>query len=132
MARPVQRQLRRRWRDDVPTVPTSWHIAGTGDFNGDGRDESCGASNGRSPNGSARTMAASRSTDANTLARSPTAGRSPRTGDFNGDGRDESCGARTNGAVTDWLGQANGGFVDKAPRQAGLDSQWHLQPADIF
>ena len=41
-------------------IPNAWQIVGTGDFNGDGRDDSCGeGATARSPNGWRRAVAAS-------------------------------------------------------------------------
>ena len=43
------------------------------------------------------------------------AGKSQATGDFNGDGRDDLLWRNTDGTVTEWLGQANGGFASNGP-----------------
>ena len=43
----------------------------------------------------------------------PTSWHIAGTGDFNGDGRDDILWRNDTGAVTNWLGQANGGFVEQ-------------------
>ena len=51
------------------------------------------------------------------------------TGDFNGDGRDDVLWRNIDGRMTDWLGQANGGFVDNfANSYATVGTQWQIQP----
>lgn len=99
------------------TIDPSWSVVGTGDFNGDGRDDLLlRTADGTvtdwlgQPNGTFRTNAAA--TYPVELAWS-VAG----TGDFNGDGRDDVLWRHANGTVTDWLGQADGTFrgnFDKA------------------
>ena len=94
-------------------VPTSWQVVGTGDFNGDGRDDILWrntdgtvsnwlgtASGGFTPN------------DTNAARFVPTSWTVVGTGDFNGDGRDDILWRNDNGQLSNWLGQANGGFVN--------------------
>ena len=83
----------------IVAAPTSWNVAGTGDFNGDGRDDilwrnDVGA---MSPIGSARPMAASSRTP-NAAYQLPTNWQIAGTGDFNGDGRDDIMWRNENGA----------------------------------
>ena len=53
------------------------------------------------------------------------------TGDFNGDGRIDILWRNDNGALTDWLGTASGGFVDNALHAyAPGATNWHIQPHD--
>ena len=116
-------------------VPTSWHVAGTGDFNGDGRDDILwrhddgtradwlGAANGGFiDNG------------ANSLTSVPaTPGTSPGTGDFNGDGRDDILWRHDDGRMTDWLGPANGGFIDNAANALTVvPTLWHIADTGDF
>ena len=95
-------------------MDSSWHVVGTGDFNGDGIDDILwrndngivgewdgqsdgsfvGDGNANIPVGNDRQIAG--------------------TGDFNGDGRADILWRGTDGTITDWLGQANGGFVDNS------------------
>jgi hypothetical protein len=54
-------------------------------------------------------------------------------GDFNGDGRDDIVWRNDNGAFSDWLAQANGGFVSNhAVASFQVDPSWTLQSPDIF
>ena len=116
------------WR----TLPTSWQVAGVGDFNGDNRDDiawqrSDGAFTiwlGQSNGGFA-------SNDANAWAMLPTSWHVEATGDFNGDGRDDIVWRNSNGAFTNWLGQANGGFLSNDPNAwSTLTGAWHVQDQD--
>jgi len=104
----------------LEVVNTQWQIAGTGDFNGDGRMDvlwhrADGAltdwlgtgSGGFSPNG------------ANELEVVDPQWQIAATGDFNADGKDDILWRRTDGTITDWLGTANGSF---AP--SGDDKVW--------
>ena len=67
----------------------SWNVVGTGDFNGDGRDDLLwrDANGTGRPNGSARSTAASAATELRTPGRHPDSWHVNGTGDFNGDGR---------------------------------------------
>ncbi len=92
---------------------TDWTVAGTGDFNGDGRDdillrqdggqltEWLGTADGSFTDNSAN--ASIFFTPEWTIA---------GTGDFNGDGRDDFLLRNDAGWFTNWLGTANGGFVN--------------------
>jgi hypothetical protein len=104
-----------------------WHIVGTGDFNGDGRDDVLWRN------------------DAGTIANwlgQPDGGfiGNPNfyatlsndwqivgVGDFNGDGGDDIALRHSDGTVTDWLGQVDGGLssnIAHANSMVGLD--WHV------
>ena len=71
---------------------------------------------------------------ANAYHNADTAGMSPATGDFNGDGRDDVLWRNDNGTVTDWLGQADGGFRRQRRYCPGTMSRtrWHVQPFDYL
>lgn len=114
-------------------VPLDWQVVGTGDFNGDGRDDNLwrnqagvvtdwlGQSNGG--------FAGNHSNAAVGVALEWVV---VLTGDFNGDGRDDILWRNENGAVTNWLGQVNGGFVgNHANALIGVPFEWQVQP-DVF
>ncbi len=94
-------------------VPLAWKIAGTGDFNGDGRadivwrndngqlSEWLGTSNGGLiDNGGIVNQFV------------PTAWKIMGTGDFNADGFSDVLWRNDNGQLSQWLGSANGGLID--------------------
>jgi len=91
-----------------------WTIAGTGDFNGDGRADILWQQQGSGVVASWMGQQDGRFV-ANTLRFE---GGGPwtivGTGDFNGDGRQDVLWRNRDGTVTDWLGQANGGFTSNA------------------
>ena len=109
-------------------VPTDWKVAGTGDFDGDGRDDIVwrhdsglftnwlGSANGGFVNN-----------HANSAATVPTDWKIMATGDFNGDGRVDLLWRHDGGTITDWLGTANGGFVNNHANAAKiLPTEWHI------
>jgi hypothetical protein len=115
-------------------LPTSWRIEGTGDFNGDGRDDLVW----RNDNGAFTTWLAQPnggfvSNDANSWAVLPTSWQVVETGDHNGDGRDDILWRNSNGAFTNWLAQGNGSFVSNdANSWSVLPTSWHVQGPDTF
>jgi hypothetical protein len=61
----------------------------------------------------------------------PTSWHINGVGDFNGDGRDDVLWRNDNGTLTDWLGQANGSFV-QSPASYAMPNTWHVQPDDLW
>ena len=94
-------------------IPNEWTIAGTGDFNGDGRDDIFWRhDNGTVTNWLGTGNGGFVGNDGAIFRAVPTSWNVAATADFNGDGRDDILWRDTNGAVTDWLATAGGGFAD--------------------
>ena len=111
-------------------VDNSWHIAGTGDFNGDGRtdilwrNDSGRVTDWLGQSGSGGFVSNFANADANAGLDWHISG----TGDYNGDGRSDILWRNDNGDVTDWLGQAGGGFVSNfGNAYYHIDNSWHVQ-----
>jgi hypothetical protein len=107
------------YTNSVVNIPTNWHIAGIGDFNGDGRDDILWREDGGltidwlgQANGSFA------DNYLNSIVNIPNNWTIEGIGDFNGDGRDVILWRDDAGLVVDWVGQANGGFVDNYSNSA--------------
>jgi hypothetical protein len=89
-------------------VPVDWHVAGTGDFNGDGRADILW----RNDNGTTTdwfgTGTGGFTTANNWTGTPPTNWHVAGTGDFNGDGRADILWRNDAGIITDWLSTASG------------------------
>ena len=109
-------------------VPTSWHIVGTGDFNGGGRDDilwrnddgtitdwiaNAGGSGGFTPS-TRFSMTVSN------------AWHVVGVGDFNGDTRDDILWRNDDGTITDWLSNANGTFSASTTFSTYVPTDWHV------
>jgi FG-GAP repeat len=57
----------------------------------------------------------------------PTSWHIAATGDFNGDGRDDILWRNDSGDLTNWLGQADGGFANNANASTWVPTNWHVQ-----
>jgi serralysin len=94
-------------------APAEWQIAGTGDFNGDGKHDILWRHNsGTVTNWLGSNTGGFAYNDANIFTYAPTEWQIAGTGDFNGDGNDDILWRHTSGTVTDWLGTNAGGFTD--------------------
>ena len=119
-------------------VPTSWHVVGTGDFNGDGKDDVLW----RNDNGSFTEWLANAngtggltSNDASAFTNVPTSWHVAGTGDFNGDGKDDIIWRNDNGSFTEWLakGDGSGGFTSNdANAWNNVPSNWHVADVGDF
>ena len=57
----------------------------------------------------------------------------PSSGDFNGDGRSDILWRHDNGTITNWLGQANGGFVGNAVNASiNVSNAWQVDGVGDF
>ncbi|URD60440.1 FG-GAP-like repeat-containing protein [Sphingomonas sp. KRR8] len=111
-------------------LASSWHVAGTGDFNGDGRaDVLLRSDTGQITNwlGQADgTFLSNHQTASYVL---PAGWTTSAIGDFNGDGRSDLLLRNTDGMVTEWLGQANGGFSWNSAATYALATGWVVEGA---
>ena len=111
-------------------VDSSWHIVGTGDFNGDGISDVLWQ------NGSGAIMdwlgQADGTFSGNGLSFTTALDSSwhvVQTGDFNGDGRADILLRSDNGTVIDWFGQSNGTFVsNQGILHTQVPGDWYVQP----
>jgi len=109
-------------------LTNDWRIAGTGDFNGDGRGDILW----RHINGTVTDWLGTASGGftgnfANANLALTTEWQIAGTGDFNGDGYDDILWRHANGTVTDWLGQADGGFTGNfANANLALTNDWQI------
>jgi len=110
-------------------VDSSWKVAATGDFNGDGRTDILWQNiDGTITDWLAQANGSFVGNLSNANNHVDAGWQVAGTGDFNGDGIDDILWRNTSsGNVTDWLGQPNGGFVgntDAAWNNASLS--WHI------
>lgn len=117
-------------------VPADWQVAGIGDYNGDGkadilwRNTSSGAlSNWLYAGGSGgQTFTVN---DSNAMAQVPLDWRVVGTGDYNGDGRDDVLWRHVDGALSNWLGTATGGWTindANAFAMVPASNNWVVEP----
>ena len=92
-------------------VSANVQIAGTGDFNGDGRSDILWRASDGTVTEWLGQANGSFTTNANVSKLVDASWHIVGTGDFNGDGRDDILWTNDGGRVTDWLAQADGSFV---------------------
>lgn len=114
-------------------VGTDWHVVGTGDFNGDGRDDILWRSDsGALSNWLGAANGGFAPNDGNAYTQVGTEWRVDSIGDFNGDGMDDILWRSDSGALSDWLGTSTGEFT---PNDSAAFTQvsvtWQVQPMEI-
>jgi glucose/arabinose dehydrogenase len=118
---------------DLGVVPTSWSIAGTGDFNGDGyADILWHNSNGNT----SIWLMTSNGTQIQVLSTTgfggvPTSWNIALTGDFNGDGKSDIFWRNSNGDTSIWFMTVSGTHVQvlSASDLGGVPTSWLVQNA---
>lgn len=115
-------------------VPTSWSVAGTGDFNGDGHDDILWRdSSGALTDWLGTANGGFTSNWANAGTNVPTDWTVVGTGDFNGDGRTDVLWRNSAGVVTDWLSTESGGFNPNwANASFGVPVSWTIAGTGDF
>ena len=109
----------------------AWNVVGTGDFNGDGRDDLLlRHDNGTVTEWLGQPVGSAGSFFSNHLAATyalPAGWNVAGTGDFNGDGKDDVLLRHDNGTVTEWLGQTEGRFFSNhVAANYSLPAGWHV------
>ena len=116
------------------SAPSSWKVAGVGDFNGDGRDDILWRNdNGQLSDWLGQANGGFVGNDGNALVSVSTSWKVIGVGDFNGDGRDDILWRSNTGTLSNWLGQANGGFVaNDGNALTNVPLSWHIAQIGDF
>jgi hypothetical protein len=115
-------------------ISSNWHIAGTGDFNGDGiSDILWRADDGTVTNWLGQANGSFAGNGANFSTNISSNWDIAGTGDFNGDGISDILWRADDGTVTNWLGQANGSFAGNGANfSTNISSNWHIAGTGDF
>jgi hypothetical protein len=111
------------------SVDPQWKIIGTGDFNGDGRNDILWRQNDGTLSVWLANTNGSFSSNSNFSGSISTAWNVAVTGDINGDGRADILWRSSDGTITDWLGTTSGSFTtNDANALTGVPTSWHVEP----
>jgi hypothetical protein len=108
-------------------IDNSWHITGTGDFNGDGLTDMLWRSDsGLVTDWLATSNGSFYGNAANFLAQVGSSAHIVEIGDFNGDSVDDVLWRSDDGTLTRWMGHANGSLVLDQNYHQAVDPSWHV------
>ena len=108
-------------------IATRWHVAGTGDFNGDGNSDILWVSDsGEVSDWLGNSAGGFSANNGSAFTQVATSWHVQGTGDFNGDGRDDILWRNDDGTIGDWLGTASGGFTVNGSLLTTIANSWHI------
>jgi hypothetical protein len=114
------------------SAPTSWHILGAGDFNGDGRSDILWRENAGQVGVWLGNADGSFTINEASVRPVDNKWHVAAIGDYNGDHRDDLLWHNEDGTVTDWLATASGNFIgNDANLYLPIGTLWQVQP-EIF
>jgi hypothetical protein len=110
-------------------ISTEWRVAGTGDFNGDGRVDILWRQDvtGHLLDWLATSNGGFTTNPQNFDSSVPADVQIVGTGDFNGDGRDDILFRKSDGLLFDWLGSGNGSFTSNTANfSTVISGEWRV------
>jgi Ca2+-binding RTX toxin-like protein len=115
-------------------VDTSWQVVGTGDFNGDTRDDIMWrSSDGRITNWLGTASGGFSDNVANAYNAVSLDWQAAGIGDFNGDHRDDILWRNSDGRITDWLSTTTGGYAPNSGAfYTSVDTSWQVVAVGDF
>ena len=115
-------------------APANWHVIGSGDYNGDGRvDIMWRADDGTVTNWLGTATGGFSDNWNNFNIHADANWQIIGTGDFNGDGRADILWRATDGTITNWLANQNGGFTGNWNNfNTHADANWQIIGTDDF
>jgi hypothetical protein len=117
----------------VLSLEQSWHVVGTGDFNGDGRTDVLWKNdNGVLTDWLAQPNGNFAGNYVNAAYQIDASWQLAMTGDINGDHRDDIVWRKGDGSIIGWHGLADGGFSSNGVAPISIDSSWHTVPSDLL